>query len=77
MKVEITDKIREREKSSIISKILTWAFGKMELPFTEMEKAVGRVDLMRNVSFNLVMEMNYPSGDVKLAEKSRLEILFF
>lgn len=59
MKIEVRDEIREREKSSIRPRILTWAIGKMELPFTEMEKTVGRVGLTRKIGFNLVMETNY------------------
>ena len=59
MKIEVTDEIRERKLSSRRLRILTWAVGKMELPYTEMEKTVGRVGLMRKISFSLVMGRNY------------------
>ena len=38
---------------------LTWAVRRMDLPFTEMEKTVGRVGLRRKIRrFTLVIEIS-------------------
>lgn len=56
-----------------VTQDLTWTVRRMDLPFTEMEKTMGRVGLRRKIrSFTFVMwkfltAFRYSNGDVKLA----------
>lgn len=57
---------RERRESKMLPRFLAWVPGRMELLFTEMGQAVGRVGFRgEEEEFCFEMSVRYPNGEVK------------